>query len=260
MTPIVQLVEIPGTIPNHEPVCDICKRGKSEVNLREFYNRRGYRCGSCHAAIVRESHAQKARGKLKQLLDSLPQSRNGDDESMLAQANDRLRRFYAGWARKVSLSALVTGLSGSCKTLTLAAKARSMIEHAVGDFADRCGESDEFEWVSGIYFVTAFNLCEATRQHQLGKGECPDVTRARTASLLILDDICNENPGNEKLILSIVDARIAANLPTWATSGFTVDDINLRYGQALTRRLCERGTGTLIDLFRLSSRKLEAVK
>jgi len=114
-------------------------------------------------------------------------------------------------------------------------------------------------WIARAYFTTTFKLCEATRQHPLGQGECPEVVKARTASLLLLDDLGNENPGFEKWLLSIIDSRIGEQLPTWVTSGFTVDALSERYGQALVRRLCEKGVGTLIDLFRAGA-ALKAVR
>ena len=211
--------------------------------------------------LRRESLCQERRAaaqiKTATLRASLPQSRDEDDQSMLMSAPDKLRRWHSGWSRECNLSALVLAVSGSCKTLTLASKFRVLIGDAVARYAD--GDDAALEWARRMYFVRAFDLAAADHEHKFGEGKCPEIRRARDASLLFLDDLGNENPGNENLLLNVIDHRISANLPTWVTSGFGIDELTQRYGQALVRRLCEKGSGTLIDLFRAGA-QLKAVR
>ena len=257
MIQLREVIDIPGTATNREPVCDICGKDGSQIELRLSHNRCFHRCGVCQTSIVREVKAQESRKKLEPQLNSLPQSRNNDDQSMLQSAHDKLRRWHAGWSRECNLSALVVAVSASHKTLTFASKMRVLIDSAIAAYAD--GDDAALDWARGVYFVRAFDLAAADREHKFGEGKCPEILRARDASLLFLDDLGNENPGNEKLLLNVIDHRISANLPTWVSSGFTVDQLTERYGQALVRRLCEKGTGTLIDLFRAGA-QLKAVR
>jgi len=109
------------------PGCKICKLpvepdlGIKAGSSNEWVHRT---CLDMRREGLRESLRFDARLKVGSLRASLPKSRDEDDAAMLSQAPDKLRRFYGGWTRKIGLSALLVGLSGSCKTLTLAAKIR----------------------------------------------------------------------------------------------------------------------------------------
>jgi len=266
MTPVVALVDPgvtvtkPAALP--APLCKICRMPVNTSADIKAQSSEQWVHKTC-LDLRRESHRQSLRFdanvKVGSLLHSLPQSRGNDDAAMLKVSAPKLVKWHAGWTSESKLSLLALGLSGSCKTLSLAATLRANVASAVDDYVDHDGNSSALNWMARANFVTAFNLCEATRQHPLGQGEAPEVTKAKRASLLILDDLGNENLGFEKWLLSIIDARISANLPTWVTSGFPVDDLTLRYGQSLVRRICEKGVGTLIDLFRAGA-QLKAVR
>lgn len=242
-------------------VCVICKQpvGESDGIKAKSSEKWVHRdCLDLQQERVREERRRRAQLKARMVLESLPKARSQDDASVLAVAPERLRNRHAGWSRESNLSLLVVGLSASCKTLTLAAKIRAELAEAIANYA--AGADAELDWISGVFFTSAFALCEATRQYPLGHGECPEITKVRRGTLVLIDDLGNENAGFEKWLLSVIDSRISQNLPTWVTSGFTVDQVTERYGQALVRRLCERGSGSLVDLFRADVRKLEAVR
>jgi DNA replication protein DnaC len=235
----------------------MCGKDGTQVTLLKSADGRSFRCRRCHHAVCIEVYKAEAHKKLEQLSLSLPRSINDDDASMLARAKEPVREWYRSWSRTTMLSVLITGLPGEGKTLPVAARIRALANEAVEEYANGKGASELFDWVSGVYFVRAYDLAEASHEYKAG---CPEIERAKRATLLVIDDLGLERAGHEQVFMNVVDHRIGARLPTWATSGFSVDALTERYSQAFVRRICERGTGKLIDLFRASARKLEAVR
>jgi DNA replication protein DnaC len=88
-------------------------------------------------------------------------------------------------------------------------------------------------------FASTYALAGARARHPLGQGEAPDVEKAMSAPLLLLDDVGSEADDRRNVISDIVFARHEADLPTWVTTGFTPEQLMARYGSALIRRLIE---------------------
>ncbi len=99
-------------------------------------------------------------------------------------------------------------------------------------------------------FLKATDLAGARRGHALGEGEPEVVLDATEAPLLILDDL-GQDPRNDNTVFEVIDARYDAKLPTVVTSGFPLEELNARYGQALSRRLLEtNGPGKIVNLLK----------
>lgn len=88
-------------------------------------------------------------------------------------------------------------------------------------------------------FASTYLLAGARARHPLGQGEAPEVQKAMTAPLLLLDDVGSEADDRRNVISDIVFARHEADLPTWVTTGFSPEQLMARYGSALIRRLIE---------------------
>lgn len=99
-------------------------------------------------------------------------------------------------------------------------------------------------------FVKAAALAAARRCHPLGEGEPKLLVDAPEAALLLLDDL-GQDERRDNVMMDVLDARYDAGLPTVCTSGFTLEQLSERYGQALVRRITEtNGKGRIVNLFK----------
>jgi hypothetical protein len=89
-----------------------------------------------------------------------------------------------------------------------------------------------FAWVSG------FELAGARKRSPLGE-ESPLVKHATEIPLLILDEVGHE-PQSEEL-MTVIDSRYRANLPTIVTSPLTWQELAQHIGGGAYRRLLEHG-------------------
>ena len=99
-------------------------------------------------------------------------------------------------------------------------------------------------------FAKAADLGAARRCHALGEGEPEALQDAVDAELLLLDDLGQDEKRNNTM-MDVLDARYDACRPTLVTSGFTVEQLGERYGQALVRRIVEcNGAGKIVNLLK----------
>jgi DNA replication protein DnaC len=95
-------------------------------------------------------------------------------------------------------------------------------------------------------FMSAWKLGIARAHHGLGQGEAPDVERAMTTRLLVLDDLGSERSIATNAVPNVIFARALAGLPTWVTTWMTAAEVAQRYGDGIARRLHEAGQVTAI--------------
>jgi DNA replication protein DnaC len=99
-------------------------------------------------------------------------------------------------------------------------------------------------------FVKAADLAASRRCHPLGEGEPRLLVEATEAELLLLDDL-GQDEKRDGTIFDVLDARYDAGLPSVVTSGFTLEQLSERYGQALVRRIVEtNGDGRIVNGFK----------
>lgn len=95
-------------------------------------------------------------------------------------------------------------------------------------------------------FTTAWSLAAARSHHALGAGEAPEVHRATSADLLVLDDLGSERDTVSSAVPDVIFARAQAGLPIWVTTWMTPEAIAQRYGDGIARRLYEAELVTVI--------------
>lgn len=99
-------------------------------------------------------------------------------------------------------------------------------------------------------FVKATDLGGARRVHSLGEGEPALLVKASEAPLLLLDDL-GQDEKRDNSVFEVLDARYDAQLPTVVTSGFPLEELRARYGEALIRRIIEtNGDGKIVNLLK----------
>jgi hypothetical protein len=95
-------------------------------------------------------------------------------------------------------------------------------------------------------FMPAWKLGIARAHHGLGQGEAPDVERAMTTRLLVVDDLGSDRNIATNAVSDVIFARALAGLPTWVTTWMTAAEVAQRYGDGIARRLYEAGHVTVI--------------
>lgn len=122
-----------------------------------------------------------------------------------------------------------------------------MIRRLLSDAVQIGGEL--FRRALGIRFVNARELCASERRHKLGDGEPAEVSDAKHASLLVLDDLGTEC--EPAVLSSVLDWRYLHQLPTCITTGLQQPQITEHFGSALYRRMLEQGgkSATIVEAF-----------
>jgi DNA replication protein DnaC len=153
------------------------------------------------------------------------------DAPELGQRVQRERAIAEGRAAIASGSLLLRGPSGSGKTSLACALLRAWD----GAHPRRLG-----------VFMPAWKLGVSRAQYGLGQGEAPEVERAMTTRLLLLDDLGSERNIATNAVPDVIFARAMAGLPTWVTTWMTAAEVAQRYGDGIARRLHEAGQVTAI--------------
>lgn len=91
---------------------------------------------------------------------------------------------------------------------------------------------------SGL-FVSARRLTLARAQHKRGDGEAPLVTRCMHASLLLVDDLGEEEKAFDCPIVDVLKTRFSAGRPTWVTTGLTGAEVTQKYSAGVKARLTD---------------------
>jgi DNA replication protein DnaC len=210
------------------------------------YRERVHQEARAAAAAKQEEFRQwKIRDSVRRILEELPQgaARCGSPEFKARVRSPRLRSFAETYTLDRGSAALL-GPSGLGKTTALAAMAHRLIDVAVANTLGTPGalESRELLNARRMAWLTGQKLVTARRFHPLGEGEAPLVAGAMAASLLLLDELGAESREPDPIVFEVIDTRYATGLPTIVTSGLPSEQFIARYGDALWRRLTERGT------------------
>lgn len=190
-----------------------------------------------------EQERERAHARIDAALAGLPRVPWGDpsDAEFTRRAHKSLARYAVHHDPRTHGSALLLGPSGAGKTLATVA-----LIHRLAAGAKQDEPTVRPDWVDSIDWTTGCGLIRARREHPLDQGEARDIHLARWASLLVIDELGPEP--QESLLMDVIDDRYAARRPTICTSGLTRADFVARYGDALLRRLTDRGVGVLVDV------------
>jgi DNA replication protein DnaC len=100
----------------------------------------------------------------------------------------------------------------------------------------------KYRWtapIEAIVYTTALDLVLERKKSKLGDDEPLLISGARTASLLLVDDLGQEHPSFADVLIEILHERHREDLPTITTSAFSVAQLGERYGGGIQRRLVE---------------------
>jgi DNA replication protein DnaC len=157
----------------------------------------------------------------------------------------RISKKFQAFARTYDgkTSAVLLGSTGKGKTSSVIGAIRRMRLAAEEQVIARPRVEPErhqtlhtlarLEWYSGS------QVALARKQSPLGTGEAKVVKNAIQASLLVVDEVGFEP--FDGALFDVVDGRYMRQRPTIVTTGLTVDAFKTKYGDALWRRLTERG-------------------
>lgn len=217
---------------------------------------------------MRETFEQRMRAKLEQLPRFRPVF--GSDDFLKAVPHLKFRTV----AEKYTLergSLLLKGPSGSGKTTT----AQALVQRLAAEISEapeilEYEEYCQYEFrklrrrnyslgcLGSFVWCTGFDLAYARRNHALGS-EPPMLTNAKSASFLVIDDVGSE-PLADNVLFEVVNERYAQRLPTIVTTGLAGEAFAARYGDALERRLIEKGIGAPIEVPPVKKGNLNLVK
>ena len=146
------------------------------------------------------------------------------------------------WRMTEGLNLVLLGDTGCGKTTAAVALARGLL--------DLARESEVVRAVSGIRFRSALELHNTRLDHgregfraERIRSDPPMVAKAKTTSLLILDEVGFEPEARRDelpVVLDIMQQRYNAGLVTIVTSGLSEQGLVRRYGEATKRRMTER--------------------
>jgi DNA replication protein DnaC len=141
-------------------------------------------------------------------------------------------------------SLLICGPTSAGKSTALGIMVRRTIEGGFTQERDqRKVERSHIQW------AYARALAQASRNHPLGQGECEAIANARSAGILVLDDLGLERDQAE--IVDVVHDRYEHGRVTWTTTGLTKAELDARYGESFVRRLVEgrSPSGIIVNCF-----------
>jgi DNA replication protein DnaC len=90
-----------------------------------------------------------------------------------------------------------------------------------------------------LFVISAREIGNIRDRAKLGEDEPSEITKARTCSLLVMDDLGWERPHQSQAIADVLASRYDEGVSTIATSGLTLQGLSERYGDAVIRRVCE---------------------
>lgn len=140
---------------------------------------------------------------------------------------------------------LLLGGTGAGKTSLATAVFRWHLDNALATVASGGERADHSEaFARGMLWVSSMALARARREARFGAE--PDlVRRARTATVLLIDDLGQEPPSEQADVVAILAERHQQEARTLVTCGFPLvadagPSVESRYGAHLVRRLSER--------------------
>lgn len=91
---------------------------------------------------------------------------------------------------------------------------------------------------SRLEWLHAVELGQCERRHGLGAGEPPEITTAKRAEFLVIDDVGSERDTGP--LSEVLDYRYSRGLPTIVTTGCTQAGLRDHIGAAFVRRIVEQ--------------------
>jgi DNA replication protein DnaC len=162
-----------------------------------------------------------------------------------AEFRERIGKKCQAFARTYDgkASAILLGSTGKGKTSGVLAALRRLRDEAERETIARTGALPErhptLQKLHGLQWFSGSEIALARKRHALGSGEAKLISDAIYAPLLVIDEV-----GFEPLdgaLFDVIDARYNKERPTILTSGLTSKAFAEKYGDALWRRLTERG-------------------
>jgi hypothetical protein len=196
--------------------------------------------GRCR--IVEADDGAQRKAALQPVLEALPPSGRRRRADLLAAMPPKLTQVVDGWSW-LDGNLLILGGSGVGKTTGAAYLVRKLCARAA-----ETGGAD-FERAQLIRWQSCRELSQLVREHPLGQGMPDAVMRCQNARLLVLDDVGASD--DRSALERILNTRYERAWPTVTTSGLTSRELVSAFGEALVRRMLQRGgkRGSIVDLF-----------
>lgn len=204
---------------------------------------KAYESGGVEAAsdLVVAAYVRK-HGDIEALRFGPSYCRGVPDSELLSRLeSDELLTEWAGH------SVLFQGASGMGKTTAAVLMARDYIRKRwVSEFSSQ--ERKAALLAHGTHvtianvqkfwpaFVSAFELVEAVEGHKLGDGLCPAVAEARSAPVIVIDDLGDEPKHRASVIGNMLRYAAQESIPVIVTTWMNEEQRCERYGGGVTRR------------------------
>lgn len=182
----------------------------------------------------------QSRGHDAQLvLDRLPRKwRRESLKKLCAWVQPEYLRAIEQWDWDCGRNVVLLGRSKVGKSTAAAILFRVVLSRAVHSGGEPWRLAQSMRW------YRAEELLDAQRGHPLGRGEAKEVRLAKSCSLLFLDELGWKD--DQGVVQTVMSARYEQELPTVITSGFGKEDILIRYGDAVARRLASCSARTAL--------------
>jgi hypothetical protein len=194
-----------------------------------------------HRIVDVDDVAERKRA-LQPVVEALPPNGRRPRSELLANMPTKLVQVLDAWGWSDG-NLLILGPSGRGKTTGASYLVRRLCARAAAT------GGVEFEKAQLIRWQSCRELSQLVREHPLGQGMPDAVQRCQNARLLVLDDIgASDDRGALERILN---TRYERAWPTVTTSGLSSRDLVSAFGEALVRRLLQRGGkgGRIVSLF-----------
>ncbi len=186
----------------------------------------------------RHIDAREVRGRLPVFL------RTGTWTELAKRVKDaRLLQAAREWTWKDG-NVIFLGETSIGKTTAAAMLFRRVLGEAVLNGGMAWEDARSMRWFK------AYDLAIARKEHQLGRGEAPEIIEACSSRLLVIDDLGWEN-GDVQVITEVLGERHDRCYPTVFTTGRTNEQLVQMYGAAASRRMLKVGirTSHLVESF-----------
>ncbi len=207
-------------------------------------------CSACRALMF-ERNERRARDEWTATIRDFaplgsvpawPWARCDNSQFMGRLRSKELTAFARGYHPKQG-SVLLTGKTGTGKTSSVVAMLHRVREAEIARVL--AGPLDSppsqlLRGLRGLLWTDGFALTKARRENPLGRGEAELVQQAMSRYLVILDELGFE-ASHDTVIAEIINARYVEGLPVIVTTGLTRAQFAARYGDAVLRRIIERG-------------------
>lgn len=182
--------------------------------------------------IVEADDIGERRRALQPVVEALPPNGRRPRAELVAKMPEKLLAALDGWGWE-SGNLLILGPSGAGKTTGAAYLVRRLCARASTLGGSEFGKAQLIRWQS------CRDLSQLVREHPLGQGMPDAVQRCQNARLLILDDV---GAADDKGALErILNTRYERSWPTVTTSGLSSRELVTTFGEALVRRMLQRG-------------------